>query len=176
MVRIPTERLTLRDFMAADEAAVHSYASDPVVTRFLIWGPNTVEDTRTFIADAMAAAQLRPRRSFDLAVVETGTQALIGGAALRLSEDDLSDGEIGYALHRGHWSRGYGTEAAKGLLQFGFRELGLRRIMATCDPDNPASARVLQKAGLQYERRISNHLLVRGCWRDSLLFVCSSTA
>ena len=44
-VEIRGIRLTLRDFVAADEAAVHAYASDPVVTRFLVWGPNTVEDT-----------------------------------------------------------------------------------------------------------------------------------
>ena len=56
-VEIRGIRLTLRDFVAADEAAVHAYASDPVVTRFLVWGPNTVEDTHRFIRDAIACSQ-----------------------------------------------------------------------------------------------------------------------
>lgn len=163
-----TEHLTLRELTPADEAAVHAYASDPEVTRFMIWGPNTTEDTRTFVTRAVATAQTQPRTNFDLAVVITETQTLIGGAALRLT--DQHTGEIGYVLHRDHWSKGYGTEVAKALLQFGFRDLGLERITATCDPDNDASARVLQKAGLQFERRVSDHLVVRGSFRDSLFF------
>lgn len=169
---ILTERLTLREFLPADEPAVHSYAADPLATRFLIWGPNTADETRTFLSDAIAASLEQPRTSYDLAVVETATHTLIGGAALRLSGSELRNGEIGYVLHRDHWSKGYGTEVAKALLQFAFDDLGLRHISATCDPDNDASAKVLQKAGLRFERRIENHLLVRGAARDSLLFGC----
>lgn len=163
-----SSRLTLRELAMADEAAVHTYASDPEVTRFMVWGPNTAEETRTFVTRAVATAQTQPRTNFDLAVVVTETQTLIGGAALRLTDEHA--GEIGYVLHRDHWSKGYGTEVAKALLQFGFQDLGLHRIIATCDPDNAASVRVLQKAGLQFERRISDHLMVRGSHRDSLVF------
>ena len=169
------ERLTLREFVDADTAAVHAYAADPTVTRFMAWGPNTAEDTRAFVGNAIATSQAHPRTNFDLAVVHTATKELIGGAALQLTDSDLLHGEIGYILHRDHWSQGYGTEVAKALLEFGFQDLGLQRVTATCDPDNIGSARVLEKSGLQYERRISGHLLVRGSWRDSLLFSCSPT-
>jgi RimJ/RimL family protein N-acetyltransferase len=56
------------------------------------------------------------------------------------------------------------------LVQFGFHHLRLRRIEATCDPDNQASARVLQKAGLSYEGLMRSHMLVGGVGRDSLLY------
>lgn len=164
-----SERLTLREFVIADEAAVHAYASDPVVTRFMVWGPNSAEETRRFIAEAIANSTSPERRAFDLAITGSQTKTLIGGAALRVLEPE-DHGEIGYVLHRDYWSRGYATETAQALLRFGFDELGLRRISATCDPDNHASARVLQKAGLQFDRRIPHHLCVRGEWRDSLLF------
>ena len=52
----------------------------------------------------------------------------------------------------------------------GFNSLGLERITATCDPQNLASVRVLEKAGLRQEGRLRGHLLVRGARRDSLLF------
>ncbi|WP_301123132.1 GNAT family N-acetyltransferase [Mycolicibacterium fortuitum] len=62
------------------------------------------------------------------------------------------------------------AEAARMLLRFGFAQLQLRRISATCHPDNHASARVLEKAGLVFGGRMRSHLLVRGAWRDSLLY------
>lgn len=52
------------------------------------------------------------------------------------------------------------------LLRFGFAQLQLRRISATCHPDNHASSRVLEKAGLVFGGRMRSHLLVRGAWRD----------
>ncbi len=83
-------------------------------------------------------------------------------------------GEIGYVLHPDFWSKGLATEAAQMLLRFGFEQLQLRRISATCHPDNHASARVLQKAGLTFEGRMRSHLFVRGEWRDSLLYAAIS--
>lgn len=167
-VEIRGIRLTLRDFVAADEAAVHAYASDPVVTRFLVWGPNTAEDTHRFIRDAIACSQAPERTNFDLAVVHTESRKLIGGAAIRVTDAERHEGEIGYVFSRDVWSRGYATEAAEALLRFGFDHLGLRRITATCDAGNHASAKVLQKAGMHLEDNVS--VSVRGAWRDCLLF------
>jgi [ribosomal protein S5]-alanine N-acetyltransferase len=81
-----------------------------------------------------------------------------------------TEDELGYIFHRDVWSQGYATEAAGLLLLFGFNRLRLRRIAATCHPDNIASARVLEKIGMQREARLRSHLFVRGAWRDSLLY------
>ena len=66
--------------------------------------------------------------------------------------------------------QGVATEAARLLLGFGFAVLGRRRIEATCDPDNVASRRVLEKLGMQFEGRLRDDLPMRDGWRDSLLF------
>jgi ribosomal-protein-alanine N-acetyltransferase len=173
-VRVLSDRLILRELVVTDEAAVHAYAADPVVTRFMVWGPNSTDETHRFITEAIADSQSPDRKLFDLAIVHRESQTLIGGAALRILDPEQGHGEIGYVLNRDYWSRGYATETAHALLRFGIDGLGLRRISATCDPENHASARVLQKAGLQFERRIPHHLCVRGEWRDSLLFACAS--
>jgi RimJ/RimL family protein N-acetyltransferase len=167
-VEIRGIRLTLRDLVAADEAAVHAYASDPVVTRFLVWGPNTAEDTRHFIGESIASSLNPDRTSFDLAVIHNDSQRLIGGAALRVTDIGNFEGEIGYVFGREFWSRGYATETAQTLLRFGFDRLALQRVCATCDAENHASARVLQKAGMTFEGRVL--VAVRGSWRDSLRF------
>lgn len=168
--RLVSDRLVLREFVETDEKAVHSYASDPMVTQFMDWGPNTIEGTRAFLRAAVRQVETLPRRNFDLAVVDIESQALIGSAALSVTNVEHHRGEIGYVLHPDFWSKGLATEAARMLLRFGFAELQLRRISATCHPDNSASARVLEKAGLAFEGRMRSHLLVRGVWRDSLLY------
>jgi [ribosomal protein S5]-alanine N-acetyltransferase len=64
---------------------------------------------------------------------------------------------------------GYATEATCRLLAFGFDELGLHKISATCDPENRASVAVLTKCGMHQEGVLRDHAYVRGEWRDRLL-------
>ena len=61
------------------------------------------------------------------------------------------EGEIGYILNRRYWNQGYMTEAARKVVSFGFEQLGLHRIIATCDPANIGSYRVMEKIGMQRE-------------------------
>jgi RimJ/RimL family protein N-acetyltransferase len=79
-------------------------------------------------------------------------------------------GHVGWVVRRDAWGHGYASEAAVALIRFAVDELGLHRIEATCHPDNAASARVMEKAGMTYEGRKRDHLLDRGAWRDSLSY------
>jgi RimJ/RimL family protein N-acetyltransferase len=65
---------------------------------------------------------------------------------------------------------GPNTEAARAVLEFGFADLGVRRIWATCRPENVGSCRVLEKIGMIREGHLREHVLIRGEWRDSLLY------
>lgn len=98
------------------------------------------------------------------------TDDVIGAAGLVVEEVATRSGSIGYVIHPAFWSRGYATEAAARLLQFGFTDLRLHRIWATCRPENRPSARVLEKVGMQLEGQLRDHILIRGQWRDSLLY------
>lgn len=62
------------------------------------------------------------------------------------------------------------TETAKALTKFGFNQLSLHRIFATCDVDNKRSAHVLEKIGMQNEGSLREHKWIRGAWRDSYLY------
>ena len=73
-------------------------------------------------------------------------------------------------LARDAWGRGYATEAARALVAAGFAQLGLRRIVATCDPANAASARVLEKAGLRRAALLPRYEWAKGRWWDALLY------
>lgn len=148
-----TDRLVLRDITPEDADAVHAYASDPEVTRFMVWGPNTLEDTSAFLKEQLEALAAPERTVYNKMVVHAATGRVIGAVELRLLSVVHRRGEFGYVFRRDEWGQGYATEAARALVGFGFERLGLERIQATCDPANQASARVLQKAGLQLEGR-----------------------
>jgi ribosomal-protein-alanine N-acetyltransferase len=167
---ITTARLLLRDFEEADWKSVHDYASDPEVVRYMPWGPNTTEDTNNFIKRAIANLQERPRRSYSLAVLLTPQQVLIDGCGIYVTNPDEREGYIGYVFNRNYWGKGYATETAKALLRFGFDQLNLHRIFATCDPANTASARVLEKIGMQREGHFREHKWEKGKWVDSLQY------
>lgn len=172
-VELHGPRLRLRDFRETDRDDVHAFAGDPEVTRFTDWGPNTPEQTETFLDEVRAAAAARPRLRYGLAI-ETddgdGAAPVIGSAELLVDDARPGTAAVGYVLRRDRWGFGYATEATGLLLAFGFGELRLARIEATCAPENITSARVLEKAGLRLERRVPRALHVRGAWRDSLVF------
>jgi [ribosomal protein S5]-alanine N-acetyltransferase len=167
---IGTERLILRDIAPEDFDAVQAYAGDPAVCHFMVWGPNTPEDTHAFMKEQFAELAAPERTAYNKIVVHAETGLVLGTVELRLLSTTHRRGEFGYVYRRDAWGHGYATEAARALVAFGFTELGLERIQATCDPDNQASARVLQKTGLQLEGRMRHNLRRKGQWRDSLLF------
>ncbi|MCK4299633.1 MAG: GNAT family N-acetyltransferase [Planctomycetes bacterium] len=169
-VELVGERLILREVREDDWGAVHRYASDPEVCRFMAWGPNTVEETKAHVQRSLRASKDRPRLSFTLALTLREGGDVIGCCSLVVSSAEHREGHIGYSLIQQYWGQGYATEAGRLLVKFGFQRLGLHRIFATCDPENRASARVLEKAGMQLEGRMRSHRFVKGRWRDSLLY------
>ncbi len=167
---LTTDHLLLRGFFGADWQAVHEYASDPEVVRYMEWGPNTEEESRIFVRRAIAGQRQEPRRDCGFAIVLRTEEKLIGGCGVFRSKPDSREGWLGYCLNRRFWGRGYATEAAAALLAFGFRELKLHRIFATCDVANAASARVMEKVGMAREGRLREHKQVKGKWRDSYVY------
>lgn len=163
---VTTSRLRLRPFTESDVDWLHPIASNPTVTHYTDWGPNSVADTRSFLTQASRSG--RGPDSFTWAVTRADGTG-IGSAGLEIASREHRRATFGYMLDPAVWGTGYATEVAHAVLGFA-RTLGVHRLEATCHPANVASARVLAKAGLIQEGRLRDHLLVRGAWRDSLLF------
>lgn len=151
-MQLETERLLIRDFAEDDFDAVHAYGSDPEVVRYMIFPPSTPENTREHLARCTTFAQEQPRRIYDMGIVEKASGRLIGGITVGLLEEVPGEAAFSYLFNRNSWGRGYATEALKAMARFGFEELGLRRLTDSCDIQNTASARVMEKAGF---RRLS---------------------
>lgn len=85
--------------------------------------------------------------------------------------EEFQYGRIGYTLHNYHWGKGYGTECTQALAAIGFDQLHLHRLEAHVNLDNPASARVLEKAGFKLECIREGFIYEDGSWRDQKIYV-----
>lgn len=165
---LETERLLIREITEDDYAAIHRYASDPIVSKFMIWGPNTEEETRAHIERTIEMRKQQPRVSYEWAVELKDSRELIGGCGIHVV--DPLQGEIGYCFNPLYWRKGYASESSKAMLKFGFKSLGLHRIYATCRPENISSANVMKSVGMQYEGHLRGHMWHKGQWHDSFQY------
>jgi RimJ/RimL family protein N-acetyltransferase len=148
MHEIETARLRLRQFTPADLADLARIVADPEVMKYLgrVPGPLTAIEAETFLNSVIAHWA---RHGFGRwAVVERGGGRLIGCAGLRSHEGVA---ELNYLLDKPYWGAGLATEAAEASLRYGFGEHGFGLVVAFARPDNKASLRVMEKAGLCYE-------------------------
>jgi len=167
---LETERLILREFRDADLDDIHAYGSDPRVSRFMDWGPNTPKDSRDFLDRQLASQAPWPRPDVSLAVELKATGRVMGAIRLWVVDAPNRTAELGYSLSRTIWRQGIGTEAARAMLGAGFGALGLHRIIATCDVRNRGSWGVMRKLGMRREARMRRDRQIKGAWRDTYLY------
>jgi RimJ/RimL family protein N-acetyltransferase len=160
--RIETDRLLLRPFDAADAPVVQRELSRVEMARMLAIPHPYPEDGATkWIATA------RPGRDF--AIVLRETNEVVGGISL-FEREQHRRAELGYWCAIEFWGRGYATEAVRAVIDYGFRALELNRVHAECHGDNPASRRVLEKAGMTFEGHLRQHSFRVDRFADKLLF------
>lgn len=156
-----TERLLLRPLDAGDQAALFAVFSDPEVMRYWSSPPWTaLEQAGQYIAsagqDLAAGAMLR------LGIEVAATGQLAGQAALHHFDRQNRRCEVGYALGRAHWGKGYLAEALGAMLDYGFASLELNRVEADIDPRNAASARALERLAFRHEGLLRERWIVGG--------------
>jgi [ribosomal protein S5]-alanine N-acetyltransferase len=165
-----TERLTLRNLVESDFDAVHRYASDPMVTRYTSFGPNTTDETRAFLTRSIESAAATPRRNYAFAAVERASGDLIGGCGLEQCDRTGEHYAFGYCFNRSRWRLGFGQEAAAALVQFGFERLQAHRLYAHVFVGNAASVRILERLAFRQEGLALQSLYLRNSWHDILTF------
>jgi len=148
-IELATPRLRLRALQAGDLDAVHAYAFDPEVARFLPW---RAYSPRPF-AQGLIQIITQPRFLTWAITLPTADRA-IGMIFLHALNREHRKAEMAFNLARSNWGCGLTTEAARLVTDFGFRQLGLHRIEAACMPENTASRRLLEKIGMQCEGRM----------------------
>jgi [ribosomal protein S5]-alanine N-acetyltransferase len=165
-----TERLLLRKPRLDDAPVIfESYARDPEVTRYLVWKPHkNLNETEQFL---YACEQLwQTGKDFAYTIILKGDGSLVGMFGLHPMNRKI---EVGYALARPYWGKGYMTETLRTVIDWALKQPGIFRVQAFCDVENIASARVMEKAGMAREgllRRYVVHPNISDEPRDAYLY------
>ena len=166
---IRTQRLLLRPLCRDDLPRLQGYATRPEFYRYLPIPVQTSETVAAYL-EQQTAAPVGDKKSWVFGIEPHEIGYLVGTVRISIVSVENRTADIGYALNSQFYGRGYATEAARAVLQFGFRELNLHRIWATADVHNEASCRVLERIGMKREGLLRKDKLVRGAWRDSQLY------
>jgi [ribosomal protein S5]-alanine N-acetyltransferase len=143
-MNIESNRLAIRIFVESDWQAVLEYTSNPDVMKYIPEGVFSEVDVKRFIDEN----QGENAQKFPVLLKESNT--LIGHIVFHKYFGDHTY-EIGWVFNPKYYNKGYASEAAMAILQHGFENLKLHRIIATCQPENTASFRVMEKIGMRRE-------------------------
>ncbi len=166
---IETERLELRPFRRSDAPAVQRLAGDRAIADTTLRIPHPYEDgmAEQWIESHQPAYEAGSLVTF--AIVFRDDPQLIGAIGLTL-EREIDVGELGYWIGKPFWNRGYATEAVTAMLQYGFNDLDLNRISAKHLARNPASGRVMRKAGMSIEGTVRQGVRKWEVYEDLVLY------
>jgi RimJ/RimL family protein N-acetyltransferase len=153
---LETRRLRLRKPKTTDAARIFAaYGQDSDVAHYMIWRPHTdVEQTRDFIRGCVESWKGDHRLPY--VIVHAVDDEPIGMLDARLHEHMV---DIGYVLAKCEWGRGLMPEAIEALVNTLLSTAGIFRVQATCDVDNKASRRTLEKCGFKQEGRLERYTI-----------------
>ena len=166
---IDTERLRLRWLTRDDAPALLEVFGDPEVCRY--WSRTALPDLSAATALQEQIVRLFEERSlFQWGIAERATDAVIGTCTLASLSEEHRRAEIGFALKRAAWGRGYVSEALPALVRFAFENLNLHRLEADVDPNNTRSIRVLERLGFQREGYLRERYVLHDELQDAILY------
>ena len=158
---VTTQRLSLRAFTLDDAGPLHAIMGEEgILDYFPNQDPPSLQRVQKLISGQLAHWEKHGNGWW--AVELTTAPGLIGWAGLQYLPD-TDETEIAYLLAKRYWGQGLATEAAQAGVAFGLEDLNLPRIVGIAHPDNIASQRVLEKAGLQFIER--THYFGMDCFR-----------
>jgi [ribosomal protein S5]-alanine N-acetyltransferase len=154
--QMETERLILRKPRRDDAPAIFSaYAQDTEVTRYMTWRPHkNVEETYRIVE--LMLKLWDEGEAYSYVITLKNADAAIGMFAMHPEGFRVA---IGYVLARPYWSKGYITEATQVVTNWLLAQPDIYRVFATCDVENPASARVMEKVGMQREGILRKYII-----------------
>jgi len=164
-----TKRLVLRPFALSDAADVQRLAGDKAVADMTLNIPHPYLDGVAEQWISTHQTQFDSGEACILAVTLAATGGFIGSISLMISRRS-NRAELGYWIGAPYWNKGYCTEAAGAMLDYGFRALALNRVHATHMARNPASGRVMIKLGMKHEGVMRQHAKKGDRYEDMVLY------
>jgi [ribosomal protein S5]-alanine N-acetyltransferase len=169
--KIQTERLILRMFEMTDvQCAFHHWLSDErVADNRINPAHKSVSETRERVSKIVGQYESKEFCYWAIELKETGE--LIGEIDLYDFDSATENCEVSYSLGHRWWNQGYGTEALKAVMEFGFNTMNIHKISAAHNTDNPASGKIMRKVGMVQEGVI-RHMICnsKNEYKDCVLY------
>lgn len=169
-IEIETTRLLLRPIDRTDAKAIFEYRSDSAANKYQGWIPKTINEVDEFIGKISPEINI-PNTWAQFAVVLKENNQLIGDIGIHfLDTADNRQVEVGFTLNKLFRGKGYATEALAHVLSYLFNDLDKHRIIASIDPNNLDSIKVVEKLGFRKEAHFKKCILINREWTDDLVF------
>lgn len=152
MILLETKRLSLRHFVMDDLDNLFSFYSDPDVVKYIPDAPRTYQETKEELEWFMNGHPKFPELGLWATIYKENGQFIGRCGLLPWTIDGQQEVEVAFALSKDYWGQGLGTEAAQGIVQYGFENLNLSRLICVIDHDNSGSIRVATKIGMSFEK------------------------
>lgn len=161
-----TERLILRQYNENDFDDLYEYLSNPDVIKFEPYKPMSRDEVKDNLAWRISTDEM-------IAVEEKASHKMIGN--IYLGHREFNSLEIGYVFNDKYWGKGFAKEACKAVIESAFAD-GTHRIFAECDPQNPASWRLLESLGFVREAFLKQNVYFwtdengAPLWKDTYIY------
>ena len=168
-MKLETKRLILRPIALDDKYEIFDYRSDVLSNKYQGWIPKTIVDVESFI-EKISTKINEADTWFQFVIIEKETQKIIGDLGVHFFDSENKQAEIGCTLNKDFQAKGYATESIKRVIDYLFKELNKHRIIASIDPDNKSSIRLVERIGFRKEAHFVESLLINEKWVDDLIY------
>ena len=152
-----------------DAQAVHDYASDKDVKKFIGWNlMKSLEETTEFVKTMISREEADTHLYASVAL--KATDEVIGTVMLFNFDKIANKAEVGYVFHKNHWGKGYGSESLSLVSNYAFECLKLHKLHATVTDANIGSAKILEKNGFNLEGNLKDHFYIEDQYYGALLY------
>jgi len=177
LLPIETERLLLRAFEPGDIDSLAALHGDPLLTRWVPWGPRSRAQAEEVLQRKIAKTTIESEGDgLGIAPVvkgdesETGAGPMIGDFMLQCASVEHWTAEIGWMLFAEHQGRGLAAEACEAILRLAFEDLGFHRVFARIEARNDASLRLAEGLGMRREAHFVENEWIRGEWESEIVY------
>ena len=146
---LETSRLILREIQIEDFDDLFRMNSDPQIMKYVGDGSTRNQGQMLRELDMLMSHYVRKPGLGIWATILKENNTFVGASGL-VYYDNTPEIEVGYRMLKEHWNNGYATEAAFGLLNYGFTSLRLKKIVSSAHVDNAPSRKVMEKIGMKY--------------------------
>ena len=170
-MQLNAPRLRLRPVQLSDAESIFQYRSHPETSKFLSMIPVSTMDVHAFIEKTSTEIDI-PGTWFQFVIIENQLNKVIGDIGIHFLDNDTENKqvEIGYTLSANHRGKGYATEALHAVITFLFQNLKKHRIIASIDPTNTSSIKLIERLGFRKEAHFVESLYFHGEWVDDVIY------